>query len=123
MKNLILSAIVASGIFSSCSSTQSSRLDKYAGLPKSFDNADKDNSDYLSVDEYGGMIRKNTIRHMAHSELTGSALQEKMVEVETSKFNRTDTNDDNKVTFEEHLISRIEAAQRKAAKRAAEAAK
>ena len=100
-------------VFTGCSSNTSSKLDKYSGIPKSFEKADKDNSDYLSVDEYSAMIRKNTIRHMKGSELKGAELEQKMIEVETGKFNRTDTNDDHKVTFEEHLIARIQAAQKK----------
>ena len=120
MFKTISSSLVLAGILTSCSSSTPSRLDKYSGLPKSFEKADKDKSDYLSVEEYGTMIRKNTIRHMKDSELKGIDLEKKMIEVETSKFNRTDTNDDNKVTFEEHLIARIQAAQKKAARKAAE---
>ncbi|MCM8530372.1 MAG: EF-hand domain-containing protein [Lentisphaeraceae bacterium] len=108
-----ISILIALGfILTSCSSTE-------ASLAASFKKADTDNSGYLSLGEYQKMIRKNTIRHMAHSTLKGAELNQKMLEVESSKFNKTDTNNDHKVTFEEHHIVRIAAAKRKAEKRKA----
>ncbi|MCM8535001.1 MAG: EF-hand domain-containing protein [Lentisphaeraceae bacterium] len=112
MLKSILILVTISTAFTGCSSNNPS-------LNASFQKADLDSSGYLSLNEYQKMIRKNTIRHMAHSKLKGAALSKKMIEVESNKFNKTDTNNDNKVTFKEHHAVRLAAAKRKEEKRKA----